>query len=446
MSKKLYIKTYGCQMNVYDSNRMTDLLKPHGFELSTELDNADMVIFNTCHIREKAAEKVYSELNKIKAKKKLRKKAGEDMIIAVAGCVAQAEGEEVIKRAPFVDIVVGPQSYHNLPLLIEQIKRTKSWAIDLDFAENTKFDQLPKESSITESSAYLSIQEGCDKFCHFCVVPYTRGAEYSRPVSDIYREADHLVQMGAKEITLLGQNVSAYHGNAIDGETWGLAKLIRQLAKIKELKQIRYITSHPRDMTSPELFELHATEPKLMPYLHLPIQSGSNIILKAMNRQHTRDFYLEVIEKFRLRQDMAFSSDFIVGYPGETEKDFRDTIELIKLVKYAHCYSFKYSPRPGTPAATLANQVPEEVKTERLAELQQVIMEQKLAFNQNTINKTFPVLFQRKGKKAGQLIGKSPYMQSVIVNSDASTIGEIVNVKITSAAENSVSGILLEQK
>jgi tRNA-2-methylthio-N6-dimethylallyladenosine synthase len=442
MSKKLYIKTYGCQMNVYDSIKMGELLKPHGFELSEEALDADMVILNTCHIREKATEKVYSELGKIKRNKERKKAAGSDMVIAVAGCVGQAEGEQIIKRSPFVDIVVGPQSYHNLPTLLEEVKRSKGWVVDLDFPTESKFDSLPDDQS-QGVSAFLSIQEGCDKFCHFCCVPYTRGAEYSRPISDIFREANKLVGLGAKEITLLGQNVSAYHGEGPEGQAYTIGRLIKMLAKIDGLERIRYTTSHPRDMTDEELFEVHASEPKLMPYLHLPVQAGADKVLKEMNRKHTRDFYFEIIEKFRKAQpEIAFSSDFIVGYPGETEQDFEDTLDLVRQVKFAQAYSFKYSPRPGTPASALSNQIPEEVKIERLARLQELLMQQQLEFNRSCVGKTLPVLFDKPGRYEGQVMGKSPYMQSVYIQGSTDLIGAIYEVDITNASQNAISGQL----
>jgi tRNA-2-methylthio-N6-dimethylallyladenosine synthase len=444
MTKKLYIKTYGCQMNVYDSIKMGELLKPHGFEVTEQPEGADMVILNTCHIREKASEKVYSELGRMRDEKLFKKAQGQDMVIAVAGCVAQAEGEEIFKRAPYVDIVVGPQSYQNLPRLLEQTKRDKGWAIDLEFPLESKFDEITSEVQTQGAAAFLSIQEGCDKFCHFCVVPYTRGAEYSRGVPEIYREAIKLVALGAKEIHLLGQNVSAYHGKAGDGSTWSLGKLIKHLAKIDGLERIRYTTSHPRDMVDEELFEAHATEPKLMPFLHLPIQSGSSKILESMNRKHTREFYLEKIEKFKAaRPDMIFSSDFIVGYPGETEQDFLDTMDMVKAVKYGQCYSFKYSPRPGTPGALLENQVPEDVKTERLARLQELIMKEQKDLNESSIGKIMPVLFQGEGKYDGQIMGRSPYMQSVYVTAPRDMIGTITDVEITEAGQNGLGGKLV---
>lgn len=432
-------------MNVYDSIKMGELLAPHGFSTTQSPDDADMVILNTCHIREKAAEKVYSELGRIRKRKEAMAKNGEKMVIAVAGCVAQAEGEEIVKRAPFVDIVVGPQSYQNLPKLISEVKRNNSWAVDLDFGSNSKFDLLPEEAMSQGVSAFLSIQEGCDKFCHFCVVPYTRGAEYSRPVADVIREAIMLASRGAKEIHLLGQNVSAYHGEGPDGKVWTLAKLIKEIAKIESVKRIRYTTSHPRDMTDEELFEVHATEAKLMPYLHLPVQAGSNRVLEAMNRKHSREFYFEIIEKFKkARPDMAFSSDFIVGYPGETAKDFEDTMDLVRQVKFAQCYSFNYSPRPGTPAAIIENQVPEDVKTERLHRLQALIHEQQTAFNASKLGGTLEVLFDKDGRHQGQISGKSEYLQAVAVAAPQNFKGEIKKVKITKLESNSLVGELAE--
>lgn len=440
MAKKLYIKTYGCQMNVYDSVKMGDLMKPHGFVLHDVAEEADMVILNTCHIREKASEKIYSELGRIRQGKDKLKKEGRDMIVVVAGCVAQAEGEEIIKRAPFVDIVVGPQSYQNLPHLLEQIKRNNSWAIDLDFHHEDKFDSMPSDSGSQGVSAFVSIQEGCDKFCHFCVVPYTRGAEFSRSVSEVTREVMQMVSMGAKEITLLGQNVSAYHGKANDDE-WSLGRLIKHIIELTGVERLRYLTSHPNDMKDEDLLDAHATEKKLMPFLHLPIQSGSNKILQAMNRKHTREFYLDLIAKFRAaRHDMAFSSDFIVGYPGETEEDFLDTIAIVREVGYAQCYSFKYSPRPGTPASSLATQVPEDIKDERLQRLQKVILEVQHNFNTQTVGMIMPVLFDKLGKNHGQLAGKSPYLQTVLVDGDEGMLGKILNVEILTAHQNSLMG------
>ena len=439
--KKLHIKTYGCAMNFYDSMQMTDMFYNLGYENSETINGADIVILNTCHIREKAAEKVYSELGRIKRQKEKKKSLGENMIIAVAGCVGQAEGDEIFRRAPYVDIVVGPQSYQNLPDLIGKIHRDSGHLINLDFEED-KFDKLPQESSQANISAVLSIQEGCDKFCTFCVVPYTRGAEYSRNVPEIYREAVRLVNSGAKEITLLGQNVNAYHGEADNGETWNLGKLIKHIAKIDGLERIRYSTSHPRDMHE-DLYDAHANEPKLMPFLNLPVQSGSNNILNAMNRKHDRDSYIKIID--RLKEDcpdMQFSSDFIIGFPGETDKDFEDTMDLARKINFVQGYSFCYSPRPGTPGALMEDQVPEDIKKERLQHFQKLINEQQLEYNKSCIGKTLAVLFDGKGNKDGQIVGKSPYMQSVIIDGEENIIGKVANVKITQAGPNSLKGEL----
>lgn len=442
---KLYIKTYGCQMNVYDSGKMETLLKPHGFELSDKPECADLVILNTCHIREKATEKVYSELGRINLDKEKQKQQGKNMMIAVAGCVAQAEGEEIVKRAPYVDIVVGPQSYQNLPELIEKTKREKKWAIDLDFPTDSKFDLLPEESGLSGVSEFLTIQEGCDKFCHFCCVPFTRGAEFSRPVPKVYREALQLVSRGVKEITLLGQNVSAYSAEAEDGTKWGLGKLIQELSKIEQLERIRYTTSHPRDMLDEDLMRAHAEIPKVMPFLHLPVQSGSDKILKTMNRKHDRNFYFDVIDKYRkICPDIAFSSDFIVGYPGETDKDFEDTLDLVKKVRFALSFSFKYSPRPGTTAAALENQVPENIKSERLQILQKILNEQQNEYNQSKVEAIIPVLIDEKARNSSEYHGKSPHLQTVLINSDDSDIiGKTVNVKIQRATRNTLYGQLV---
>lgn len=425
-------------MNVYDSVKMEELLKPHGYQMTNNSKDADLVILNTCHIREKAAEKVYSELGRIK-KNSTRKRT-----IAVAGCVAQAEGEEIFRRAPFVDLVVGPQSYQNLPELLAKVARNEKRVIDLDFPEESKFDEIGGELKHQGIAAFLSVQEGCDKFCHFCVVPYTRGAEYSRTVSEVRREAIKLVAMGAKELTLLGQNVSGYHGLADDENTWSLGKLIKNLATIDGLERIRYMTSHPRDMVDEELFEVHANEPKLMPFLHLPIQAGSNRTLEAMNRKHTREFYLELIAKFRkARPDMAFSSDFIVGFPGEAEEDFLDTMKIVEEVGYSQCYSFKYSPRPGTPAAVSEAQIPEDIKDDRLQRLQALIIKKQKEFNESCVGKILPVLFVDQAKKDGQIQGKSPYMQTVVIDgADPALYGQTRDVLITRAGQNSLHGEL----
>ena len=433
--KQLYIKTYGCQMNVYDSLKIETLLKSHGFILTQNERNADLVILNTCHIREKASEKIYSELGK-----KELNIHGVKPIIVVAGCVAQAEGDNIFRRAKNVDIVVGPQSYHNLPELLERVKRHEKWVMDLDFDEENKFDQIDIPDKPRHSS-FLTIQEGCDKFCHFCCVPYTRGKEYSRKIIDIYREALGLTSKGVKEIVLLGQNVSAFHGIDHDGSIKSIGWLIKKMCQINGLERIRYLTSHPKDMIDDELFRAHAEEEKLMPFLHLPVQSGSNKILKSMNRNHDRDFYLKIIDKFRnSRSDIAFSSDFIVGYPGESNQDFQDTVDLVKQVGYAQCYSFKYSPRPGTPASIKTDQVPEEVKSERLNILQDLLKKQQLKFNTQFVGKDISVMFEKAGKYEGQIIGKSPYLQSVVIQSDSGVIGKTKKVRITQASLNCLIG------
>lgn len=438
--KKFYIKTYGCQMNVYDSQQMENLLHPHGYTPIETADDADIVILNTCHIREKAADRMYSELGRIRKLKSKRQEQGDNMIITVAGCVGQAEGEEIFRRAPYVDIVVGPQSYTTLPDLISKIKRDNTNLINLDFTEEGKFDQLPANENHQSATTFLSVQEGCDKFCTFCVVPYTRGAEFSRPVHKIYREALSLVARGAIELQLLGQNVNAFHGADEDGNIWNLGKLITHLSQIKGLERIRYTTSHPRDM-HPELYDAHKID-KVMPYVHLPVQSGSDKILAKMNRKHRRDEYFKIIDKLRdIRPDVAFSSDFIVGFPGETEQDFEDTMDLVRRVKYAQCYSFKYSPRPGTPGANMEDHVPEDIKTERLVRLQALLNEQQLEFNQQMLGMTLPVLFDHHGKFENQLIGRTPYMQALrLDNAGDIKVGDLVNMKVTGAFANSLLG------
>jgi tRNA-2-methylthio-N6-dimethylallyladenosine synthase len=452
MKKQLHIKTYGCQMNVYDSNRMTDVLLPLGFELTDSPQGADFVIFNTCHIREKASEKLYSDLGRVKPFKEEKIAQGQDMLIAVAGCTAQAEGSEVLRRAPYVDMVFGPQAYQDLPEMLarawrEKEKRTTLSSkgigiLNVEFPEVSKFDSLPEVTAIEGPSAFLSIQEGCDKFCHFCVVPYTRGAEYSRPVADVLKEARRLVSLGVKEITLLGQNVNAYHGDSLKSasEEWGLGRLLLELAEVEGLEILRYMTSHPRDVDA-ELIEAHRSIPQLAPMLHLPVQSGSDRILKAMNRKHTRAFYLDIIEKFRTaRPDIAFSSDFIVGYPGEEERDHQETLELVRAITYAQAYSFKYSRRPGTPASALETQVPEEVKDERLQELQAVLIQDQKSFNAACVGREMKILFERPGRHEGQLIGHSPYMQSVHVKAPARLMGQVLPVKIVECGNNSLTG------
>lgn len=433
--KTFYVKTFGCQMNVYDSERMSELLGAQGLRAVDNSDDADLVVLNTCHIREKAAEKVYSDIGRLKAEKRPN---GIKPMVAVAGCVAQAEGEEIVRRAPAVDVVVGPQAYHRLPEMIANAARAKS--VDTDMPLESKFDVLPRRSKQPGPTAFLTVQEGCDKFCTFCVVPYTRGAEVSRPAADVVAEARTLVEGGARELTLLGQNVNAYHGSGVS-----FANLIRELAGIEGLARIRYTTSHPRDMDD-DLIAVHAEVPQLMPYLHLPVQSGSSRILKRMNRAHTADSYLATIEKLRAaRPDLALSSDFIVGFPGETEADFEDTLALVRAVNYAQAFSFKYSARPGTPAATMEEQLDEDVKSDRLARLQALLMEQQHAFNRATIGRRLDVLLERQGKKPGQLIGKSPYLQSVHVTAPGLAIGDLVEVEIRSAGPNSLEGSLIQK-
>ena len=440
--KRVYIKTYGCQMNVYDSDRMADALAPHGYAPTDDMADADLIVLNTCHIREKAAEKVYSELGRLKELRARRRAKGGDLMIGVAGCVAQAEGEEIIARAPAVDLVVGPQSYHRLPELIERARTAK--IVDTDFPEEDKFDHLPAPSTIATATrgmtAFLTVQEGCDKFCTFCVVPYTRGGEVSRPVEKVVAEAHHLVAAGVREITLLGQNVNAYHGLDADGETLSLAGLLRRLSEIDGLKRLRFTTSHPRDM-SDDLIAAHADLETLMPYLHLPVQAGSDRILKAMNRRHTRADYLELIARIRAaRPDIALSGDFIVGFPGETDEDFAETLSLVEEVGYASAFSFKYSPRPGTPGADLPDQIDDRTKSERLAALQDLLAKQQQDFNSAQIGRTLPVLFEREGRNKGQLGGRSPYLQAVHAEGDLSQIGTIQPVEILGATKNSLLG------
>jgi len=410
--KKLYIKTYGCQMNVYDGARMADVLAPLGYAPTAAPEDADMIILNTCHIREKAAEKVFSELGRLRPLKARRQHEGARMIVAVAGCVAQAEGAEILARAPFVDIVLGPQTYH----------------------------RLPETAAPQGVSAFLSVQEGCDKFCTFCVVPYTRGAEASRPVAAIIAEARRLVAQGAREITLLGQNVNAFRGAGPDGGVSGLGRLIRALAEIEGLLRLRYTTSHPLDVDD-ELVAAHREVATLMPFLHLPVQSGSDRVLQAMNRRHGADDYRRIVERLRrARPDIAFSSDFIVGFPGESDADFAETLALVREIGYAQAFSFKYSPRPGTPAATMAGQIPDAVKAERLAELQALLGEQQQAFNAASIGRTLPVLFEKRGRRPGQLVGRSPYLQAVHAAAPDRLLRSLVSVRLVAAMPNSLAG------
>jgi len=466
-ARRVFIKTYGCQMNVYDSERIADVLAAEGYGAAERPEDADLILLNTCHIREKAAEKVYSEVGKLRLIKQAARADGREIKIAVAGCVAQAEGEEILKRAQAVDVVVGPQSYHRLPALLARETR----AVETEFPTESKFDHLPEHgfrnmhspaprhadrmgqadahlaTPARQVSAFLTVQEGCDKFCTFCVVPYTRGAESSRPVAKIVAEAELLAARGVKEITLLGQNVNAYHGEAPNGArgggTWSLAQLVAKLSGIDGLSRIRYTTSHPRDM-SDDLIEAHANLPKLMPYLHLPVQAGSDRILDAMNRKHDRAFYLRLVAKLRAaRPDLALSGDFIVGFPGETEADFCDTLALIEEVQYASAYSFKYSPRPGTPAAEM-DQVPDEEKSERLQRLQALIAKQQAAFNARMRGLEIDVLFEKPGRHPGQIVGRSPWLQAVQVDAPGDAIGTVQRVRIEAIGSNSLFGALAD--
>jgi tRNA-2-methylthio-N6-dimethylallyladenosine synthase len=445
-AKKLYIKTYGCQMNVYDSTRMADVLAPLGYAPTASPREADMVILNTCHIREKAAEKVFSELGRLKPLKEARRRRGSRMILAVAGCVAQAEGAEILVRAPHVDIVLGPQTYHRLPELVATATRRAGGVLDTDFPPESKFDHLPDAAAPQGVSSFLTIQEGCDRFCTFCVVPYTRGAEFSRPAVEVLAEARRLVAAGAREITLLGQNVNAYHGAAPEGGEWGLGRLVRALASVPGVARIRYTTSHPRDVDD-ELVEAHRDVAALMPFLHLPVQSGSDRVLAAMNRRHSAADYLRTLERLRrARPEIAFSSDFIVGYPGESERDFEATLALVREAGFAQSFSFKYSPRPGTPAAAESGQVPDAVKSARLARLQALLEEQQRAFNRSQVGRTLPVLLEKPGRHPGQLVGRSPYLQAVHVLAPARLIGALVPVRIVGAEPNSLAGERLESE
>ncbi|HXG78296.1 MAG TPA: tRNA (N6-isopentenyl adenosine(37)-C2)-methylthiotransferase MiaB [Methyloceanibacter sp.] len=443
MSKTAHIKTFGCQMNAYDSERMAEALAAEGYALTADATEADLVVLNTCHIREKASEKVYSELGRLRLNKERRKREGRDTIIAVAGCVAQAEGAELAARAPVVDIVVGPQSYHRLPDLVRQASEAKATLIATEFPAEDKFQQLPERpGGRRRPSAFITVQEGCDKFCTFCVVPYTRGAEFSRPVAEIVAEAERLAAMGAREITLLGQNVNAYHGTGPDGRTWTLAMLLRRLAQIPALQRLRYTTSHPLDMDD-DLIGLFADEPKLMPYLHLPFQAGSDRILKAMNRRHSAAQYQDIVGKVReARPDIALSTDIIVGFPGETDADFEATLALAAQVRFAQAFTFKYSARPGTPAAEFEAQVPEKVKLERLYALQEVIDRDRHAFDRATVGRRLEVLFDGKGRKPGQIVGRSPYLQAVHVEGPEALIGRIAAVDIAAASPNSLTGVI----
>ena len=440
MPKKVHIKTWGCQMNVYDSARMADVVAPLGYAPSDEAEGADLVIFNTCHIREKATEKLFSELGRLRPLREAKAKLGERMMVAVAGCVAQAEGAEIQRRMPWVDMVFGPQTYHQLPEMIARVTRGAGLVLNTAFPPEPKFDALPQETGERKISAFLSVQEGCDKFCTFCVVPYTRGTEYSRPVAAIVAEAERLVQNGAREITVLGQNVNAWHGEAQDGTLWGLGRLFRRLAEIPGLLRLRYMTSHPRDMDD-DLIVAHRDVPQLMPFLHLPVQSGADTILDAMNRKHTAAEYLRAVKKLRAaRPDMALSSDFIIGFPGETDADFAATLALVREVTFAQAFSFKYSRRPGTPAAAMMNQISESVKDARLQELQALLRAQQKSFNRRLVGQTVPVLFENVMTDGARLFGRTPWLQAIHVPAPERLVGQEISVRIADAGLNSLSG------
>jgi tRNA-2-methylthio-N6-dimethylallyladenosine synthase len=446
--RKVHIKSFGCQMNVYDSHRMADTLAAEGFAETGRAEDADLVILNTCHIREKAADKVYSELGRLRVLKEAGAQAGRPVTIAVAGCVAQAEGNEITRRAPAVDLVVGPQSYHRLPDLLARAARDGTSVVDTEFPIEDKFDHLkaPSGAAIRARgvSAFVTVQEGCDKFCTFCVVPYTRGAELSRPVMKIVAEVARLAEAGVREVTLIGQNVNAYHGEGPDGAAWPLGRLLARIAEVPGIARLRYTTSHPCDMEE-SLIAAHRDLPSLMPFLHLPVQSGSDRILAAMNRRHTRRDYLDVIARMRAaRPEIAFSSDFIVGFPGESEDDFRATLALIDTVGFAGAFSFKYSPRPGTPAADRPDQLSEEVKSERLSRLQEKIDRQQGAFNAQCRGLRLDVLFEKRGRYPGQIVGRSPYLQPVHVMAPADMIGTIAAVEVAELDAYSLFGALAD--
>lgn len=444
--KKVHIKSFGCQMNVYDGQRMADILSHQGYEETATPEGADLILLNTCHIRDRAVQKVYTELGKLRDIKKAQQADGQETRIVVAGCVAQAEGGEIQRRQPAVDLVVGPQAYHRLPELLAEAGRKRVVDTDLPIEDKFGFLPAPKPQAIRSRgvSAFVTVQEGCDKFCAFCVVPYTRGAEFSRPVGQILVEVERLAQAGVRDVTLIGQNVNAFHGEGPDGAVWGLARLMRRVAEVPGIARIRYTTSHPRDMDD-DLIAAHRDLPQAMPFLHLPVQAGSDRILAAMNRKHTGDDYRRLIERIRqARPDIALSSDFIVGFPGETDADFEDTIRLVDEIGFASSYSFKYSSRPGTPAADLEHQIPRAVMDERLYRLQERIEHHRQAFNAAMVGRTVDVLLERVGRHPGQLAGKSPYLQAVQIESDANQIGDIVRVTIERAGSNSLFGRLAE--
>lgn len=440
-TRKVFVKTYGCQMNVYDSQRMADSLAAEGYVATDTPDDADLVLLNTCHIREKASEKLYSALGRLRKMKDKREANGKELTIGVAGCVAQAEGEEILRRAPNVDLVIGPQTYHRLPKALARVRGGEK-VVETDYAIEDKFEHLPapRREDVRKRgvSAFLTVQEGCDKFCTFCVVPYTRGSEVSRSVAQIVAEAERLADSGVRELTLLGQNVNAWHGAGDDGREWGLGELLFRLARIPGVARLRYTTSHPRDMDD-ALIAAHRDLRQLMPYLHLPVQSGSDRILKAMNRRHKADEYLRLIERIRaVRPDLALSGDFIVGFPGETDQDFEDTMALVREVNYAQAYSFKYSPRPGTPGAELADHVDEAVKDERLQRLQALLSEQQYAFQDSMIGRRMDVLLEKPGRFPGQMVGRSPWLLPAIVEDNSDAVGEIIHVQITATGTNSL--------
>jgi tRNA-2-methylthio-N6-dimethylallyladenosine synthase len=450
-ARRVFIKTYGCQMNVYDSQRMAEMLAAEGFEEAAGPEGADLVILNTCHIREKAAEKVYSEVGKLRRMKVEREGQGGTLRIAVAGCVAQAEGEEMVRRAPAVDLVFGPQTYHRLGQFMARLDAGERQVVETALPTEAKFAHLdaaptpePRKRSVT---AFVTVQEGCDKFCTFCVVPYTRGAEFSRPVERVAAEVRRLAERGVREVTLLGQNVNAWHGEGPDGAPWSLGRLLDHLSGIEGIERLRYTTSHPRDMDE-KLIAVHGANPKVMPYLHLPVQSGSDRVLAAMNRRHTAATYRDVVARIRAaKPDIALSSDFIVGFPGETDDDFARTLELVETVGFAQAYSFKYSPRPGTPAADRADQVPEPVKAERLAALQSLLEAQQQRFNAACVGREFALLLERPGRHPGQLVGRSPYLQAVHVATAqrGAEIGDIVPVHIDSVGGHSLAAHIMGQ-
>ncbi len=447
-TRKLFVKSFGCQMNVYDSQRMTDTLAPEGYVETATAEDADLIILNTCHIREKAAEKVYSELGRMRRLKEDAAANDRRVLIAVAGCVAQAEGEEIVRRAPTVDVVVGSQNYHHLPGLIARAER-EGHAVDTEFPVDDKFDHLAAPSRAAMRgrgvTAFVTVQEGCDKFCTFCVVPFTRGAETSRAVDKISAEVERLADAGVREVTLIGQNVNAYHGAGPDGRAWSLARLLEHLAGIGGIERLRYTTSHPLDMAD-DLIAAHRDLPALMPQLHLPVQSGSDRILAAMNRRHTRADYLDVISRLlESRPEMALTSDFIVGFPGETEDDFAATLSLVEEIGYSGAFSFKYSPRPGTRGAEMTDQVDEAVKSDRLHRLQHAIDRQQAAFNRRCVGRTFDVLFERPGRHPGQIVGRSPYLQPVQVEAPSSLIGAFASITVTEVSSNSLFGALARQ-